>query len=99
MGDYKTDGSYHAYEMPLLAVGFTLAHSFADSQAGQGTPDGFPELSEGGWAFRRAIKQWMKDNPAEWQGRECRIVRANGYYRDIHGPFVYEIWAKPKETD
>ncbi len=91
MGRYKDAGEVYAYELPLMEAGFGFVRNFITG----GYPEDFPEMPlTGAWAWRRAIKKWMAMHPAMWVGKECRIVRAIGYWRDLHGDFVYEIWAK-----
>lgn len=90
-GHYKGVGESYAYQLPLETDGFHLWAAFAHNLYPKGYE--FPK-SNSGWDMRRSIKAWIVANPEIFHGMEYRITRANGYWRDLHGKYVYEIWVK-----
>ncbi len=88
-GEHKS-----AYAAKLERQGYQFEENFLPIQ---GLPDDFPKFNgDGGWAWRRAINEWMAKHPGRWEGKVCKIVRATGYWKDLHGESTYEIWSKPK---
>lgn len=87
---YKDGNEYYAYEIPLHEGNYYRRSSFTcESAPGDFI---FPEYRDG-WSMRKAIKEWAEKQ--EWlRVRNYKIVRANGYWRDLHGDFVYELWVK-----
>ena len=91
MGRTKDAGELYAYEVPLIAAGFECVRMFLYWNL----PEDFDaSLGIDGWAWRRAVRKWIIAHPAEWIGKEYRVIRGTGYHRDLHGDAVYEIWAK-----
>ncbi len=90
-GKYKDVGEKYAYQIPLEYDGLKLYSPFTyDNYPGDFE---FPPTNNG-WIMRKAIKKWALEHPAILGGCEYRIVRANGYWRDLHGNYVYELWIK-----
>lgn len=93
-GHYKDVGERYAYQIPLEQDGFV--QHFAFTYNGLYPKDfEFPK-PETGWNMRRAIKEWIERHPEFSEKFEWKIVRANGYWRDLHGDFVYEVWVKER---
>jgi len=92
-GHYKEVGEIYAYQRPLVTDGFELYLIFNYQDA----PNDFifPPDENSGWAMRRAVKEYIAKDPEFGNQYEYRIARANGYWRDLHGDWVYELWVKP----
>ena len=91
VGPYKDVGERYAYQIPLEWEGFKLYATFTDNNCPKDFE--FPPKDDG-WAMRRAIKKWIEGHPAIFGDKDWKIVRANGYWRDLYGDYVYEIWIK-----
>lgn len=90
-GHYKDVGEKYAYQIPLESEGYRRYNDFTDD----GCPKDFVfPSSNNGWVMRRAIKSWIEGHPDIFKNYCWKIVRANGYWRDLHGSFVYEIWVR-----
>jgi len=87
---YKEFSCDYKYQKDLKKEGFKLEQAFTLSDL----PKNFecPE-SLHGWEMRRAIIKWAKKEGYKY----FKVVRANGYWRDLHGDYVYELWTGSKE--
>lgn len=92
-GHYKDVGEIYAYQIPLESEGYRKYDAFTYNEYPKDFV--FPD-SDNGWVMRRAIKNWIEEHPNIFKGYYWKIVRANGYWRDLHGDYVYEVWVKDK---
>lgn len=101
-GKYKEAPDRYAYQIALEETGYRLGDVFYGGGGPQGSTIGpydfdknYPPEDETAWAYRRAIKEFIKGHPEIYGKYDYKIVKAVGYWRDLY-PFVYEIWVKPK---
>ncbi len=92
-GHYKDVDERYAYQIPLEEEGYKRYEAFTYNECPKDFE--FPPTNDG-WAMRRAIKKWIGEHPNIFCDKDYKIARANGYWRDLHGNYVYEVWIKDK---
>lgn len=93
MSKYKDVGEVYTYQIQLLNEGYNLYCPFLYSDYPKDFL--FPHPYNG-WSMRNAIKKWINENSKFFENFDWQIVRANGYWRDLHGDYVYEVWIRKK---